>query len=102
MCAVAFTFFRDVKTIVQMMLMLAFFSSPILFRADAFEAGTLQARLIQFHPVTYFAALFQKPIYHGVFPNQTDWMISFGVALTTLALGAWLINKYKGEFYYYL
>lgn len=102
MCAVAFTFFRDVKTIVQMILMLAFFSSPILFRADAFEPGTLQAGLMQFHPVTYFAALFQKPIYHGTFPNQTDWMISFGVAVMSLALGAWLINKYKGEFYYYL
>ncbi len=100
--AVAFTFFRDVKTIIQMVLMLAFFSSPILFRADAFEPGTLQARLVQFHPVTYFAALFQKPIYHAAFPSSNDWIVSCSVALVSVALGVWLVKKYKGEFYYYL
>ncbi|MEK7250348.1 MAG: hypothetical protein AAB209_08010 [Bacteroidota bacterium] len=102
MSAVAFTFFRDVRTILQMVLMFAFFSSPILFRADMFEAGTLQAKLVALHPITYFAALFQKPIYHAVFPSSTDWIVSFSPAVVSVLVGAWLVNKYKGEFYFYL
>jgi ABC-type polysaccharide/polyol phosphate export permease len=102
MCAVAFTFFRDVKTIVQMLLMLVFFSSPILFRPDAFPQGTFQARLVALHPFTYFAALFQKPIYHGVFPSATDWNVALMFALAALAIGVWLVNRYKNDFYFYL
>lgn len=101
-CAVGFTFFRDLKTVVQMSLMLVFFSSPILFRADAFDPASLQAAVVRFHPMTYFAALFQKPIYHEVFPSQTDWIVSFGFAIVSLISGALLTKKYKGELYYYL
>lgn len=102
MSAVAFTFFRDIRTIMQMLLMLAFFSSPILFRADTFEPGTLQARLVTLHPITYFAALFQKPIYLGAWPGPVDWLVSFGIGVTALTAGIWLINKHKHEFYFYL
>lgn len=100
--AVLFIFFRDVRTIVQMALMLAFFSSPILFRADTLPAGSLQARLIAFHPVTYFAALFQKPIYHAAWPAMGDWIVSLAVASIALATGVYLVEKYKAKFYFYL
>lgn len=100
--AVLFIFFRDVRTIVQMLMMLAFFSSPILFRADTLPPGSLQARLIAFHPITYFAALFQKPIYHAAWPGPTDWAVSFLVAALTLGTGWYLVEKYKGKFYFYL
>jgi ABC-type polysaccharide/polyol phosphate export permease len=100
--AVLFTFWRDIRTVVQMTLMLAFFSSPILFRADTFEPGTMQARLVQLHPVTYFAALFQKPIYHAAWPSQSDWGVSFIVALLSVAIGIHLVNKHKSKFYFFL
>ncbi len=100
--AVLFIFFRDVRTIVQMGLMLAFFSSPILFRADTLPEGSVPARLIAFHPVTYFAALFQKPIYHAAWPSFGDWAVSFVVALMALGTGMYLVEKYKAKFYFYL
>ncbi|MFN0157372.1 MAG: ABC transporter permease [Bacteroidota bacterium] len=100
--AVLFTFFRDVRTVVQLVLMLVFFSSPILFKADVFQASTVQAWMVKLHPITYFAALFQKPIYEAIWPDATDWVVSFGVAIVALAIGIWLMNKYKSEFYYHL
>lgn len=100
--AVLFTFFRDVRTIVQMVLMLAFFSSPILFNPDMFPPGSLQARLVALHPITYFAALFQKPIYFATWPAPIDWFISFGFATFALLLGLYAVNKYKSRFYFYL
>lgn len=101
-CSVLFTFFRDVKPFVQLVLMLVFFTSPILFNKNIFEADSLQAGLMDLHPVTYFAALFQKPIYDAQWPAGLDWIISFCIAITTVALGVFLINKYKSKFYYYL
>jgi lipopolysaccharide transport system permease protein len=100
--AVLFTFFRDVRAIIQLGLMLTFFSSPILFKADLFAAGTIQNWLLRLHPITYFASLFQKPIYYAAWPSITDWFVSFAVALTMLSIGVFLVNRYAREFYFHL
>lgn len=100
--AVMFTFFRDIRTIIQLFLMLLFFSSPILFKADLFQRGTLQAIMLTLHPITYFAALFQKPIYHAAWPSLVDWGVSFGISILMLMVGISMVNRYKGEFYFHL
>ena len=100
--AVLFTFFRDIRTIIQLALMLVFFSSPILFKAEMFQGGTLQAWMVRLHPVTYFAALFQKPIYQAAWPGPADWLVSFSVGFIALIAGVAVMNRYKREFYYHL
>lgn len=101
-CAVLYTFFRDIKPLVQMILTLTFFTSPILFNRSVFLPDSFQARIMDFHPITYFAALFQKPVYNAVWPSELDWSVSIVVALLSLMMGLYLINKYKSKFYYYL
>jgi ABC-type polysaccharide/polyol phosphate export permease len=100
--AVLYTFFRDVKPLVQLLLTLTFFTSPILFKPDIFEAGSLQQQLMQLHPFTYLAALFQKPVYQAVWPSMNDWLISFMLGISALIFGIFLIKVYKSKFYYYL
>lgn len=100
--AVLFTFFRDIKPLIQMLLTLIFFTSPILFNQNIFEPGSFQADIMAYHPITYFAALFQKPIYEMTWPTILDWFISFGISLMTLIAGYNLIQKYKNKFYFYL
>ncbi len=101
-CAVLFTFFRDIRPIVQMVLMLAFFSSPILFKPDLFADHSTQALIVQWHPVTYFAALFQKPIYYGTWPDPTDWIVAAAISLACFIIGYIMMNKYRGQFYFYV
>jgi ABC-type polysaccharide/polyol phosphate export permease len=101
-CAVLYTFFRDVKPLVQMILTLVFFTSPILFSSSVFPADSFQARVMDFHPITYFASLFQKPVYNAVWPSEIDWAVSIVISLVSLLVGLRLINKYKSKFYYYL
>ena len=101
-CAVLYTFFRDIKPLVQMMLTLIFFTSPILFNSSVFPAGSFQASIMDFHPITYFAALFQKPVYKAIWPSEIDWIVSVSISLVSLCVGLYLINKYKSKFYYYL
>lgn len=101
-CAVLYTFFRDIKNIVQMLLMFVFFSSPILFKTDLFKDHSLQTTLLSLHPITYFAALFQKPIYYALWPSPVDWIVSIMVSLLFFVAGCFLLNKYKNRFYFYL
>lgn len=101
-CAVLYTFFRDVKPLVQMILTLTFFTSPILFSKTVFQSDSFQARIMDFHPITYFAALFQKPVYNAVWPSEIDWIVSMSLAFISLVVGLYLINKYKSKFYYFL
>ena len=39
-------------------------------RRISFEPHSLQAVLLSLHPITYFAALFQKPLYYGAWPSD--------------------------------
>jgi len=101
-CAVVFTFFRDIRPVVQLLLMLMFFSSPILFRPDLFPEHSLQAALVRFHPITYFAALFQKPIYFSQWPSPVDWVVSCLLAVMLCGVGFGMIRRFSGRFYYHL
>lgn len=100
--AVAYTFFRDIKPLASTGLMLTFFSGPILFKAEAMPLGSVQSELLAFHPVTYFAALFQKPLYYNAWPSITDWLVTGGIASLFLAVGIWAINHFSPRFYFYL
>jgi lipopolysaccharide transport system permease protein len=101
-CAALFTFYRDIRPVVQMGLMFAFFSAPILFRADLFPRGSFQASMLSWHPATYLAALFQKPIYHGAWPGLRDWTVSFAAAGVSLLAGVLMVSRNRGRFYFYL
>jgi len=100
--AALFTFFRDIRPIVQMGLMFAFFSAPILFRADLFPPGSFQASMLAWHPATYLAALFQKPIYQDSWPDLRDWAVSFGAAGLSMLVGVLLVGGNRKRFYFYL
>ncbi|HET8645453.1 MAG TPA: hypothetical protein VFO85_08205 [Vicinamibacteria bacterium] len=102
LAAALFTFFRDVRPLVQLALMFAFFSAPILFKPDLFPAGSLQATLVAFHPLTYLAALFQKPIHAGQWPSGLDWAVSAATAAAALAAGAAAVWRYRSRFYFYV
>lgn len=100
--AVLYTFFRDIRQIIQLGLMIIFFTSPILFKPEIFQDASLQARILQWNPVTYYAALFQKPVYYLSWPAATDWIVTIGLGLIIFILGASLVYRYRGRFYFYL
>lgn len=100
--AVAYTFFRDIKPLASTGLMLTFFSGPILFKADTMPINSLQSDMLVFHPVTYFAALFQKPLYSNAWPSSIDWLVTACVASVFLSMGIWAIRHFSSRFYFYL
>jgi len=102
LCATLFTFFRDIRPVVQMGLLFAFFSAPILFHPDLFATGSLQATVIQFHPLTAFAALFQKPVYSMTWPSARDWLVSTSLAASSLLVGVGAVRACRARFFFYV
>jgi ABC-type polysaccharide/polyol phosphate export permease len=54
------------------------------------------------HPLTYFTALFQKPLYYHAMPGLLDWGVSATVSAALLLAGAALIRRFGSKFYFYL
>ena len=100
--AVVYTFFRDVKPLVTMSLMLAFFSAPILYKADGLPKGSVLAMVLPYNPLTYFAAIFQKPLYYMRWPDPLNWTVTGAAAITLLSLGLVAVHRFRTRFYFYL
>jgi len=101
-CATLFTFFRDIRPVVQLGLMFAFFTAPILFNPDLFPPESMQARLLVWHPLTHLAALFQKPIHAERWPDAMDWALSSATAVAALTLGSLSVQWARTRLYFYL
>jgi ABC-type polysaccharide/polyol phosphate export permease len=98
--SVIFVFFRDIRPMVQMGLMVALFSSSVFFKPEALAGGA--GRLwLRANPVCYWVALFQKPIYFGTLPPLTDWVVSLSSGLILLGIGTILYRSLHRKFYFY-
>lgn len=98
--SVIFVFFRDIRPIVQMGLMLALFSSTVFFK-PATLSGRAGHIWLTVNPVCYWAALFQKPIYYGVWPLPVDWVVSLSSGVGLIVLGTVLYRSLRHKFYFY-
>jgi len=100
--AVLNVFARDVKPLLQVALMLLFFSSPVLIMRAGLPADSLLQRIFDWHPLTPLLALFQKPIHAHAWPAPSDWLLSFGAGVLACTLG-WVLVRWKARrFYFYL
>ncbi|MBF0100149.1 MAG: ABC transporter permease [Desulfobacterales bacterium] len=100
--AVLFIFFQDIKPIIQMGLMLLLFTSTIFFKPDVFYGDSVKLKILQYDPVCYWANLFQKPIFYGIWPDLTDWIVCLMSGLILLSAALMLYYKLKDKFYYYV
>lgn len=100
--ATLFVFFQDLKSLVQMGLMLLLFTSTIFFKAALFTHDPVKALFLKYDPVCYWVSLFQKPIYYGQWPGLMDWTVSLLSATILISFALILYNKTKHRFFYYM
>ena len=101
-CAVLNVFARDIKPLLQVGLMLLFFSSPVLIMRSTLPAGSNLQQIFDWHPLAPLLALFQQPIHAHAWPAAGDWLLSFGAGLAACALGLALLRWKARRFYFYL
>jgi ABC-type polysaccharide/polyol phosphate export permease len=100
--AVLNVFARDIKPLVQMTLILLFFSSPVLIKRSAIPVDSQLAMLFDWHPLTPIVGLFQSAIYLHAWPAARDWILVTSFASASLLVGWFLLSKLRHRFYYYL
>ena len=85
--------FKDVKDIVQNLLTLLFFLTPIIYPLTFVESPVLRRLLIWANPVTAPTLAYHDLLLRGVVPDATVWIPLLLWAVVAWAVGGWLFDR---------
>lgn len=100
MLSAAAIFFRDIKDIVQLYVLIGLYLAPIFYFMD--WVPTKVRFILYLNPMTCFILMFHDVAYHGTLQSPLAWGAATGIALVSLVLGAWIFNHLKPQFGSYL
>ncbi|MBV8550178.1 MAG: ABC transporter permease [Acidobacteriaceae bacterium] len=98
--AVANVYYRDVGHILQIVLQLWFYVSPIMFSIDFFPAK--YRWLFKLNPLIFVLNQFRLSIYYGLLPALDSIIAAFVCAFVALGIGYWIFRKHQDEFVFYV
>lgn len=100
LCAIANVFLRDFRHLLNSLLFIWFFLSPILWKPDAVPA---KAHLfLQVNPLVPFLNAFQSPVWKGELPGAQSLAAAAALASATVLLGVASFLRAERRLYYYL
>ncbi|MBA4385860.1 MAG: ABC transporter [Anaerolinea sp.] len=91
-------YFADIVPIYEVITMILFYGTAIIFPKEIIPESF--QFIIWINPITYMIELFRLPIYQGVMPDLTTYLIAIASAIITLLLG-WTIFTSKINEYAY-
>ena len=98
--ATANVFYRDVAHILQIVIQMWFYITPVLYSIDFFPA---QYRWVfKLNPLIYVMNDFRMSIYYGQLPQTQSVVASFICGFIALFFGLALFRKYENQFVYYV
>jgi ABC-type polysaccharide/polyol phosphate export permease len=98
--AAANVYYRDVSHIIQILLQLWFYVTPVIYAIDVFPAK--YRWLFKLNPVIYSLNDFRLSVYNGKLPELSNIAISFACAFLSLFIGYAVFHKNESSFVYYL
>ena len=93
------TRFRDVQMIIQNILLVAFYFTPIMWKTDQ-----LSDRInfyVNFNPIVHYMSIIRDPLL-GQMPGAMSWYVAIGFALILLLLSFFTLKKYRNRIAYWL
>ncbi len=98
--AAANVYYRDVAHILQILLNVLFYVTPIIYSIDFIPA---QYRwLLKLNPLQYILNGFRLSVYYGLMPAFASIAACFIFAFAMLAFGFWVFRKHQDEFVFYV
>jgi len=98
--AAANVYYRDVAHILQVLLNVLFYVTPIIYSIDLMPAH--YRWLLKLNPLQYMLNGFRLSVYYGLMPALTSIVACFVCAFAMLALGFWVFRKHQDEFVFYV
>lgn len=93
-------FFRDIKHVLEPVLQLVFYLSPILYPVEAIPEE--YKFMIKLNPITYFLESFRGSLYSADFLDLKIWGLLLLLSLLSLFVGFYTYGKTKDRFLYYV
>ena len=88
--------FRDVGHLYQVILRLAFFTTPIIYTADVVPetyAGVPLRRLLQLNPVSWMTEASRSLTFSQQWPNGEGWLVMSSAAVLSLCIGWYVFHR---------
>jgi lipopolysaccharide transport system permease protein len=98
--AAANVYYRDVAHILQIVLQVWFYVTPIIFSEEFFPAK--YRWIFKLNPLVYVLHGFRLSVYYGMLPAFRSIAASFVCALCALVIGYTIFRKYQHEFVFYV
>jgi len=86
--------FRDLRDIVQNLLQLGFFVTPILYLIDHIQSRALRA-MLRVNPMTPFVVAYQDVLFFGRIPNVSDVVLILAYSAGSLYLGMTVFDRLR-------
>jgi len=98
--AAANVFYRDVSHILQVVLQVWFYVTPILYSIQIFPAK--YRWMFEFNPVIFVLNGFRLSVYYGLLPTAQSIAASFVCGLLALFIGYSVFRRYQDDFVFYI
>jgi ABC-type polysaccharide/polyol phosphate export permease len=98
--ATANVYYRDVAHIVQILLQVLFYATPIIYSADMFPAK--YRWLFHLNPLNYLFNGFRLAVYNGQLPRIQSVAASLTCAIVALVVGFAIFRKHQSQFVFYV
>jgi ABC-2 type transport system permease protein/lipopolysaccharide transport system permease protein len=92
--SIANVFFRDFSYVVNILLQMLFFLTPILYQKS--KLGNVLS-IAKINPIMHFIDLFRDPIYNGIFPSIETILFATFWCFFAYILSFILMNKCKQQ-----
>ena len=98
--ATANVYYRDVAHILQVVLQVWFYITPILYEVKLFPAQ--YQWIFKLNPLIFVMNGFRLSIYYGMLPQAQSILASFVCAFLALFIGFAVFRRYQNQFVYYV
>lgn len=98
-----YVFFRDIKYLYSVFLTLWTYMTPIFYKVNRLEAGSLAEVAVKINPMYYFLRFFRDAMYSGwsEYPVQ-DLVVLYLLGLVSILIGALTFKALKKHFMTYI
>jgi ABC-type polysaccharide/polyol phosphate export permease len=87
--------FRDIQNILNHVLHLWFFATPVIYSYAAIAEGTRLRQALRLNPMTHVIVTYQQMLFHGNVDHWRGLFLALLVGLVALAAGAFLFDRLR-------
>lgn len=99
--AVLCTRYRDLTQIVQNIMQVGMYVTPIMWMADLLPGGARSRLMLEFNPFYHLISIVREPLLGGT-ATQLNWIATIGMAISGWTIALLFLNRFRSRITYWL